>query len=61
MKKYCVIDCKNWNGKLVHTNSALYVEYILCETIPENGNQIPNKFKLKTDKSAAIFVVKVGI
>ena len=41
MKKYCDVDCKNWDGKLVDNFSALHVECMLCETIKENGNKIP--------------------
>ena len=38
MKRDCIIDCKTWDGKLVHTVSSLDVEYMLYETIPENKN-----------------------
>ena len=34
MKRNCVVGCNNWDGKLIHTVSALDAEYILCETIP---------------------------
>ena len=60
MKRDCVIDYKNWDGKLVHTVSALDEEYMLCETILENENEILKEFKLKTDKDAATVVIKVG-
>ena len=58
MKRYCVVDCKNWEGKLVHTVSSLNMEYMICETIPENDNDAPNEFKLKSDKDAVIIAIK---
>ena len=60
MKRYCVVDCKNWDGKLVHIVSALDVEYMLCETAPENENKISKNFKLKIDKDSATVIIKVG-
>ena len=60
MKRYCVVDCKNWDGKLVYTVSALDVEYMLCEKILENESETSKKFKLKTDKDAATIIIKVG-
>ena len=33
---------------------------MLYGTILENENEIPKKFKLKTDKDAATIVIKVG-
>ena len=60
MKRGCVVDFKQWDGKLVNTVSVLDVEYMLCETILQNENEIPKKFKLKAYKDAAIVVIKVG-
>ena len=51
---------KNRDGKLLDTVSSLVVEYMLYETIPENENETPKKFKMKTDKDAATIVIKVG-
>ena len=41
MKIYCVIDRKIWDRKLIHIVSALDVERIICETIPEKMIDIP--------------------
>ena len=60
MKRDCVIDCKSQDRKLVHTLSALNVEYIFCEIITENENEAPKKFKLKADEDAVTIAIKVG-
>ena len=39
LKKNCIVDCKTWNGRLVHTVSCLDVEYMVCETIPNNKSE----------------------
>ena len=36
------------------------MEYILCETIPENDNETPNKLRLRSDKDAVPIAIKVG-
>ena len=51
---------KKWDAKLVHIISALHVEYMFCETVPENGKGIPRTFKLKTDKATVSVVIKIG-
>lgn len=55
IKRYCVIDCKNWNGKLVHTVSSLNVEYMLCQAITEKDNETHTK--LKDDKDTVTIVI----
>ena len=36
LKKGCALKCKTWDGRMVHTVSCLDVEYMICETIPNN-------------------------
>ena len=60
MKRDNVVDCKNQDRKLVHKVSALDVKYMLCETIPENVNEVTKNFKLKIDEDTAIVGIKIG-
>ena len=60
MKRDWVVSCKNWDGKLVHTVSSMNVEYMLCETIPDNDSERHKHFKLKADKDAVAIAIQVG-
>ena len=50
LKKDCIVSCKTWDGRLIHTISCLDVEYMICKTIPKNKNEKPKKFKPVTEK-----------
>ena len=60
MKKDCVVDCKNWDGRLIHIVSSLDVEYMICETIPSNDGEAPKKIKLKADRDSVKVSIKVA-
>ena len=39
LKKDCLVNCKTWDVRLIHTVSCLDVEYMVCETIPSNKSE----------------------
>ena len=39
LKKDCIGDCKTWDRRLINTVSCLDVEYMVCETIPNNKSE----------------------
>lgn len=65
MKRDYFVDCRNCDGKIVHTvltlmwNICFDVEYMFYKTIPAKENEIPKNFKPKTDKDTATNVKKV--
>ena len=50
LKKDCIGDCKTWDRRLINTVSCLDVEYMVCETIPNNKSENQMKFKLVTER-----------
>ena len=60
LKKDCIVDCKSWHGRLIHTVSCSDVEYMVCETIPNNKSEKPKKFKLLTESDHVSIRMKVA-
>lgn len=52
LKRDCIVNYKDWDGKLIHSVSCLNVRYVLCDTIWEKDNETPKKFRLKTARDA---------
>ena len=50
IEKDCIVNCKTWDGRLIHTLSCFDDKYIICETIPDNENKKTKKFKLNIEK-----------
>ena len=60
LKKDCIVNCKTWDGRLIHTVSCLDVEYMICEKIPNNKNETPKKFKLVPEKDHVSIRMKIA-
>ena len=60
LKKDCVVYCKKWDSRLIHTVSCLDIEYMACETIPENKNGKTKMFKLQTEKENTTISIKIA-
>ena len=50
LKNYCNVGYSTIDERLVHTVSVLDLEYMVCEIIVEDKNEIPKIFKLYPDK-----------
>lgn len=59
IKRDYAVDCKHQDGKLVHTVLNMDVEYMICETIPNNENEVSKRFTLKIETETADMVIKV--
>ena len=60
LKKDCVVNCKKWDGRLIHTVLYLDIEYMVCETIPENKNGKTKMFKLQPEKENTTISIKIA-
>ena len=60
LKKDCLVNCKTWDVRLIHTVSCLDVEYIVCDTIPKNKSEKPKKFKLMTERDLVSIRMKIA-
>ena len=43
-----------WDRRLIRTLSVLDVEYMLCETIPNNNDEKSKRFQFKAEKDSVI-------
>ena len=50
-----------WDRRLIHTLSVLDVEYMLCETIPNNNDEKSKRFQLKPEKDSASITMNFSI
>ena len=60
LKKGCALKCKTWDGRMVHTVSCLDVEYMTCETISNNKNEKPRRYKLEQEKDMVSIRMKLS-
>ena len=59
LKQDCDVHCKVWDGILIHTVSVLDVDYMICETVPNNKNEKAKLFQLKPEKDSVVINMKI--